>query len=345
MEVLDTTIVNVALPHIAGSLVGEQRRGDLGADLLSRRQRHRVDDFRLAQRHARAQALFPDLPDHVHGLLVPVRHGGQPRRARRSSGLLQGFFGGGLQPNQQSIILDSFPPEKRGAAFGVAAIATVVAPILGPTLGGYHHRQFDHGAGSSSSTCRSASSPSFSISSSSRIRPGKRTREPRHRLYRPLADHPRPRLPAGDDGPGRGRRLVQLALHCHDGLAGLSRHRRRASCGCWSPRKPIVHLDVFKDKNFTGGCLMIGAMGAILYASAVIIPQLRPAGSRLYREMVRPHPVAGRRRRHPADPDRRATDELHADAAADRLWLLHHGMRAVLFERARRRISTSGRWS
>ena len=51
--------------------------------------------------------------------------------------LLQGFFGGGLQPNQQSIILDSFPPEKRGAAFGIAAIATVVAPMLGPTLGGF----------------------------------------------------------------------------------------------------------------------------------------------------------------------------------------------------------------
>src|SRR6202000_1717951 len=40
--------------------------------------------------------------------------------------LAQGFFGGGLQPNQQSIILDTFPPAKRSAAFGVAAIAIVV---------------------------------------------------------------------------------------------------------------------------------------------------------------------------------------------------------------------------
>src|SRR6201999_2182836 len=51
--------------------------------------------------------------------------------------LMQGFFGAGLQPNQQSIILDTFPPAKRSAAFGVAAIAIVVAPVLGPTLGGY----------------------------------------------------------------------------------------------------------------------------------------------------------------------------------------------------------------
>src|SRR5262249_42630347 len=50
--------------------------------------------------------------------------------------VLQGFFGGGLQPNQQSIILDTLPPAKRGAAFSVTAIATIVAPILGPTLGG-----------------------------------------------------------------------------------------------------------------------------------------------------------------------------------------------------------------
>ena len=50
--------------------------------------------------------------------------------------LLQGFFGGGLQPTQQAIILDTFPPEQRAAAFGATAIATIVAPVLGPTLGG-----------------------------------------------------------------------------------------------------------------------------------------------------------------------------------------------------------------
>ena len=51
--------------------------------------------------------------------------------------LLQGFFGGGLQPNQQSIILDTFEPSQRGKAFSVVAVATIVAPVLGPTLGGW----------------------------------------------------------------------------------------------------------------------------------------------------------------------------------------------------------------
>jgi DHA2 family multidrug resistance protein len=51
--------------------------------------------------------------------------------------LIQGLAGGGLQPTQQAIILDAFPPEKRGVAFGVTGITMIVAPILGPTLGGY----------------------------------------------------------------------------------------------------------------------------------------------------------------------------------------------------------------
>jgi DHA2 family multidrug resistance protein len=49
---------------------------------------------------------------------------------------LQGFFGGGLQPTQQAIILDTFKPAQRAGAFAVMAIATIVAPVIGPILGG-----------------------------------------------------------------------------------------------------------------------------------------------------------------------------------------------------------------
>ena len=136
MEILDTTIVNVALPHIAGSLSSSSDEatwaltsylvangivltisGWLG-DLLGRKRyfviciaMFTVCSFLCGTANSLAQ-------------LIVYR-------------LAQGFFGGGLQPNQQSIILDTFPPAKRGAAFGVAAIATIVAPVLGPTLGGY----------------------------------------------------------------------------------------------------------------------------------------------------------------------------------------------------------------
>ncbi len=49
--------------------------------------------------------------------------------------VMQGFFGGGLQPTQQSVLLDYFKPEDRGKAFGLSSIAIIVAPVLGPTLG------------------------------------------------------------------------------------------------------------------------------------------------------------------------------------------------------------------
>ena len=50
--------------------------------------------------------------------------------------LMQGLAGGGLQPMQMSIVMDAFPPEKRGIAFSITGMTMIVAPILGPTLGG-----------------------------------------------------------------------------------------------------------------------------------------------------------------------------------------------------------------
>src|SRR5204862_5420231 len=51
--------------------------------------------------------------------------------------VLQGLAGGGLQPSSQGILLDAFPQEKQGAAQTVFAIAALLAPVVGPTLGGY----------------------------------------------------------------------------------------------------------------------------------------------------------------------------------------------------------------
>ena len=51
--------------------------------------------------------------------------------------MFQGIGGGGLAPVEQSMLADTFPPEKRGMAFAAFAIVVVVGPVLGPTLGGY----------------------------------------------------------------------------------------------------------------------------------------------------------------------------------------------------------------
>jgi MFS transporter, DHA2 family, multidrug resistance protein len=56
--------------------------------------------------------------------------------------VVQGLAGGGLQPSSQGILLDTFPAEKQGAAQTLFGVAALIAPVLGPTLGGYITDQF-----------------------------------------------------------------------------------------------------------------------------------------------------------------------------------------------------------
>ncbi len=136
MEVLDTSIANVALPHIAGSLGASQEEATwvLTSYLVSSAVVLPISGW-LATRFGRKRfymtcvALFtvcsllcglaPSLP-----LLILAR-------------ILQGFGGGGLAPSEQAILADTFPIEKRGQAFALYGMAVVVAPAIGPTIGGW----------------------------------------------------------------------------------------------------------------------------------------------------------------------------------------------------------------
>ncbi|MBB2169215.1 DHA2 family efflux MFS transporter permease subunit [Gluconacetobacter aggeris] len=136
MEILDGTIINVALPHISGALGSsyDDATWALTSYLVANgivltisawfgklfgRKRYFMICIIMFTVCSFLCGLSTSLP-----MLIVFR-------------LMQGFFGGGLQPNQQSIILDTFPPDKRGAAFGLTAIATIIGPIMGPLLGGY----------------------------------------------------------------------------------------------------------------------------------------------------------------------------------------------------------------
>ncbi|MDP9037940.1 MAG: DHA2 family efflux MFS transporter permease subunit [Acidobacteriota bacterium] len=136
MEVLDTSIANVALPHIAGSLGASQDEATwvLTSYLVSSAIVLPISGW-LSNRIGRKRfymvcvALFtvcsllcgiaPSLP-----MLIVAR-------------ILQGAGGGGLAPSEQAILADSFPIEKRGQAFALYGTAVVVAPAIGPTLGGW----------------------------------------------------------------------------------------------------------------------------------------------------------------------------------------------------------------
>ncbi len=136
MEVLDTTIANVALRYIAGGLSAPATDSEwvitsyLAANAiilpisgwiavrLGRRNYFllSIGIFTLASAMCGMAGSL--------GMLIAAR-------------ILQGFAGGGLQPSSQGVLLDTFPPEKQGAAMTMFSVAALLAPVVGPTLGGF----------------------------------------------------------------------------------------------------------------------------------------------------------------------------------------------------------------
>ena len=137
LEVLDTSVANVAVAAHCRQSVGQHRRGHLGLDQLSGLQRHRAADDRMAVRFLRAEAV----PDRLHCRSSPWPRRPAARRRRWASSIFarvaQGAAGGALQPLSQAILMESFPPAKRGMAMAVFGLGVVVAPIIGPVLGGW----------------------------------------------------------------------------------------------------------------------------------------------------------------------------------------------------------------
>ncbi len=135
MEVLDTTIVNVALPHIAGTLSAGLNESTwvLTSYLVANSIVLPISGWLSTTFGRKRFFLTCIIGFTVCSLLCGLSTSlGQLIIFR----VLQGFFGGGLQPVQQAILIDTFPPAQRGRAFAVTTIATVAAPAIGPALGG-----------------------------------------------------------------------------------------------------------------------------------------------------------------------------------------------------------------
>jgi DHA2 family multidrug resistance protein len=136
MEVLDTTIANVALPYIAGGMgVSEDEASWVVTTYLVSNAIILTASSFLARMLGRKTFFLICL-----GLftLSSVLCGFAPNlNALLLFRIMQGLGGGGMVPVAQSILADAFPPAKRGQAFAVFGVAVVVAPVVGPTLGGW----------------------------------------------------------------------------------------------------------------------------------------------------------------------------------------------------------------
>ncbi|PTB22490.1 EmrB/QacA family drug resistance transporter [Trinickia symbiotica] len=273
MEILDTTIVNVALPHIAGTMSSsyDQATWTLTSYLVANGIVLPISAF-LARLIGRKRYFMLCIVSFtVCSFLCGIATNLGELIVFR---VLQGFFGGGLQPNQQSIILDTFPPAQRSRAFSISAVAIVVAPVLGPTLGGWITDHFSWrwvfllnvpvGIVTTLGVQALVEDPPWARKSGEKLSID----------YIGIAllavglGCLQVMLDRGEDEDWFGSGFIcTFAALAAIGIVG-------ASVWLSYAKHPVVRLDVMKDRNFALGCVAMSAFAMILYGSAVLIPQL-----------------------------------------------------------------------
>ncbi|MBO0799873.1 MAG: DHA2 family efflux MFS transporter permease subunit [Blastocatellia bacterium] len=136
MEVLDTTIVNVSVPYIAGSLAASNSEATwvltsyLVSNAIILPASAWLGRFFGRKRFLIACVIIFTVSSFLCGAATSLGFLIITR-------IIQGAGGGALQPFSQAIMLESFPPQKRGIAMGIFGIGVVVAPVVGPALGGW----------------------------------------------------------------------------------------------------------------------------------------------------------------------------------------------------------------
>jgi DHA2 family multidrug resistance protein len=274
MEVLDITIVNVALPHIAGGLSATQDEATwvLTSYLVSNAIVMPLSGW-LAMRIGRKRfymtcvALFT-----VSSFLCGIA----PTLASLVFfRVLQGAGGGGLAPSEQSILADTFEPRRRGMAFALYGMAVVVAPALGPTLGGYLTDTIGW---------RWIFFLNVPVGIASLLLTNRLLVDPPHLVEA----RKRQKIPI--DVPG----LVLVAL----GIGALQIVLDKGQEDDWlaspfirvlavtsalslillvirelSVKHPVVDLRLLGNRNLGLGCLLISVVGVVLFGSTVLLPQ------------------------------------------------------------------------
>lgn len=276
MEVLDTTIVNVSLPYIAGSMSAsnDQSTWTLTSYLVANGIVLPISGWLSAQFGRKRYFLLCIGAFTLFSLLCGLSNSLATLVVFR---LLQGFFGGGLQPSQQAIILDTFPAPERGRAFGIVAMAIIVAPVLGPTLGGWLTDHY---------SWRWIFFINVPVGLLTLIGVGLLVKDPPY-----LAELEAQRRRQGIDYVGLsfivlGFGCLQVFMDRGEQEDWLGSPFIRLMGGAaltgliggalwlWRAATPVVRLQTLRDRNFALGCLMIFATGLVLYASAVVVPLL-----------------------------------------------------------------------
>jgi len=271
MEVLDTTVVNVSLPHIAGSLSAttDEATWTLTSYLVANAIILPMTGW-LASNFGRKRLLtasvigfttasfFCGLAPSL-GFLIAFR-------------IVQGACGGGLQPLSQAILLEAFPPEKRGQAMAFWALGIVVAPMLGPVAGGWLTDNYSWrwvfyinvpiGVISIILTQMYIFDPSYLRKKASQIDYwGISLLVLGIGCLQVLLDK------GQEDDWFSSQFILTLAVLAAVGIIGLVIRELKTD-------HPIIDLGVFKYRSFAVGTFLMTIVGFVLYGSTVLLPLL-----------------------------------------------------------------------
>jgi DHA2 family multidrug resistance protein len=273
MEVLDTSIANVALPHIAGSLGASTDQGTwvLTSYLVSNAIVLPLGAWASSVMGRRTFFLFCIVVFTIASFLCGAAPSLPMLLLFR---VLQGAGGGGLQPMAQAIMADSFEPHKRGQAFALYGLVAVLAPSIGPTLGGWITDNFSWrwiffinipvGILAFVLVTRLVEDPPW-------IKPD-RTRV-RNMDYLGLSfltiamGGMQIMLDKGEENDWFASNFIRIfAFLFVGGMAALVIWELRA-------KNPIINLRLFRFKNFAICCFLMMLVGGVLNANTVLQPQ------------------------------------------------------------------------
>jgi DHA2 family multidrug resistance protein len=280
MEVLDTTIANVALRYIAGGLSAAVTDSEwvITSYLAANAIILPISGWLGARLGRRRYFLLSIAIFTLASVLCGLSTSLAQLIACR---VLQGLAGGGLQPSSQGILLDTFPPEKQGAAQTLFGVAALLAPVLGPTLGGYITDQyswrwifyinFPVGALAFFLCYLTVRDPEYLVAQREAAR---KNHTPFDTVGLSLLSLTivcwEVVLSKGQEWDWFGDafyRIQTLVMLFVLGLSGLiwweTRHKN-----------PMVNFRPMRDRNFTLSCFIIFCAFGILYASSTILPAM-----------------------------------------------------------------------
>jgi MFS transporter, DHA2 family, multidrug resistance protein len=272
MEVLDTSIANVALPYMAGNLgaSNEESTWILTSYLVSNAIVLPISGWLVTVFGRKRFFMLCLTVFTISSLLCGIAPSLEAIIFFR---VIQGLGGGGLQPIAQAILADTFPPEKRGLAFALYGVTVIVAPTIGPTLGGFLTDNY---------SWRWIFFINLPVGILALIL-----------VYRLIEDPPWAKLVAGaitridyigvsllvlgvgalqimldkgqeDDWFG-SRFIVTLAILAAGGLISLALWE-------WFSKNPVIDVRLYRNLNFLGSNVMFFVLGVALFSSLVMMP-------------------------------------------------------------------------